>query len=175
MAEISRTGILLIILIHCLSGCSSIRKSYVWTADPQTISESTEFEIRQTADLSGMVVSQKLLTYLTDSLREEFTSRHLRIAGSANADGQVLIVQTEILVYKFQAFTGPPPPSRNIVGLCILLTRLVRKDANRPSVEIRTINQIDVGRGLLEPKNPEELLQKVAVFVAENVSDLQEN
>ena len=82
---------------------------------------------------------------------------------------KILVVQSEILNYKFQFFTGPPPPSRDIIGLCILRTRLLDKKTGFIVGEIITTNKIDVGRGMLEPKSPDSLLQESAAQIAREV------
>jgi len=100
------------------------------------------------------------------SLEEEFEAKNLQLTDSWHTESHVLIVQSEVLQYKFQFFTGPPPPSGDIVGLCVIRTQLLHQSSNQIVAEIITVNQIDVGRGMLEPKGPESLLQEFAVPIA---------
>ena len=85
----------------------------------------------------------------------------------------VLIVQSEILKYKFQFWTGPPPPSGNTIGLCILRTRLIQQTTGHVVGEIITTNQVNVGRGMLEAKSPDSLLQESAAQIASEVAKMR--
>ncbi len=116
---------------------------------------------------------QDILIFLTDSLKQQFVARNLQLVDGQQIGNEVLIVQSEILKYKFQFFTGPPPPSGNTIGLCILRTRLIQKTTGRIVGEIITTNQVNVGRGMLEAKTPDSLLQESAAQIAREVAKMR--
>jgi len=57
-----------------------------------------------------------------------------------------------------------------MTAVCILRTRLFQKSSGAPVAEIVTVNEIDVGQGLFEPKSPEYVLKKSAAAAAKEVA-----
>ena len=169
----SRVTLIALLFSLCLLGCSSTTRPLAWKSSNVDFSEFQHFEIQPVANATGHTVMQDIPTFLTDSLKQQFMARNLQLVDGQQAGNEVLIVRSEILKYKFQYFTGPPPPSRNIIGLCILRTRLIQKTTGQIVGEIITTNQIDVGRGMLEPKTPDSLLQESAAQTASEVANMR--
>ena len=153
----------------CLFGCSSTTKPVVWKSSDIAFSDFQYFDIQPVANATGHTVMQNIPIFLTDSLKQQFVARDLQLIDHRQAENEVLIVQSEILKYKFQFWTGPPPPSGNTIGLCILRTRLIQKTTGHLVGEIITTNQVNVGRGMLEAKSPDSLLQGSAAQIAREV------
>ena len=154
----------------CLSGCSSTTKPVVWKSNNIIFSDFQYFDVQPVANATGHTLMQDIPVFLTDSLKQKFIARNLQLVDGQQTGSDVLVVQSEILKYKFQFFTGPPPPSRNIIGLCILRTRLIEKTTGQIVGEIITTNKVDVGRGMLEAKSPDSLLQESAAQIAREVA-----
>ncbi len=157
----------------CLLGCSSTTNPLAWKSNNVDFSEFQNFDIQLVANATGHAVMQDILTFLTGSLKQQFLARDLQLVDGRQTENQVLVVQSEMLKYKFQFFTGPPPPSRDIIGLCILRTRLIQKTTGLIVGEIITTNRVDVGRGMLEPKTPDSLLRESAAQIAREVAKMR--
>jgi hypothetical protein len=169
---ILRAGLIAIFFILCLSGCSTTKKSTAWKSDDVAFSDFKAFDIQPVSNATGHFLSPEILSSLSANLKEEFEIKKLPLSDSRYTEIEILAVQSEILKYKFQFFKGPPPPSGDIVGLCIVRTRLLQMPSSHIVAEVITVNQIDVGRGVLEPKNPESLLQDAAATIAREVAKM---
>ncbi|MCW8858232.1 MAG: hypothetical protein OQK97_00820 [Deltaproteobacteria bacterium] len=167
-----RTAIIAFLSILCLSGCSSTTKSLTWTSSNVVISDFKAFDIQPVSNATGGTISEEVLSSLTQLLRYRFKVENLQLTDSRPTGIDSLTVQSEVLEYKFQYFTGPPPSSGNKSGLCIVRTRLLQKPANSPVAEIITFYKVDVGQGMLEPKTPEYLLKEVATTIAQEVAKM---
>ena len=168
-----RVTLIILLFTLCLLGCSSTTKPVVWTSSDIVFADFQFFDIQPVINATGHKVMQDTLTFLHDSLKKQFMARNLQIIDGRQTGDDVLVVQTEILNYKFQFFTGPPPPSRNIIGRCILRTRLIEKTTGQIVGEIITTNQVDVGRGMLESKSPDSLLRGSAAQVATELAKMR--
>ena len=167
-------GTLIILLFSlCLVGCFSTTKPVAWKSGDVVFADFHYFDIQPVANATGHTVMQNIPILLTDSLKQEFMARNLQLVDGQQTGNEILVVQSEILNYKFQFFTGPPPPSRNIIGLCSLRTRLIQKSTGHIIGEIITTNQVDVGRGMLEAKTPDSLLQESAAQIAREVAKMR--
>jgi len=155
-----------------LSGCAPTTKPLVWKARDVAISDFNAFEIRPVLNATGKKIEQEILFFLTSHLREQFGVNNLELNGSGQTKSEVLTVQSEILLYEVKSFMSPAPPAKNVIARCILRTRLYQESSADITAEIITINQIDVGQGLLTPKNPERVLQESAAAVAREVAKM---
>jgi len=169
---ILRAGLIALVFMLCLSGCSTTKKSTVWKSDDIDFSDFKAFDIQPVSNATGHFLSPEILSSLKANLKKEFEVKNLSLSKSRHAESDLLTVQSEILKYKFQFFKGPPPPSGDIVGLCIVRTQLLKMPSNHIVAEIITVNQIDVGRGMLEPKKPESLLQDVAATIVREIAKM---
>jgi hypothetical protein len=169
---ILRTVPLTLLLAVYLAGCAPTTRPVVWKAEDLVLGVETVFDVRPVANSTGHVVSPAVMSLLTEHLRQQFVKYDLPLADAPQPDGDVLSVQTEILAYKFQFFTGPPPPSGHTTGLCILRTRLLEKSSDRLVAEIVTVNRVNVGQGLLEPVNPDRFLRESSAKVAREVAGM---
>jgi len=167
-----RTAVIVFLSLLCFAGCSSTTKSLTWKSNNIAISNFKSFAIQPVSNATGGVLSEEVLSSLTLLLRDRFNAENLQLADSRTSVSDSLAVQSEILEYKFQYFTGPPPPSGTTSGLCIVRTQLLQKPANIPMAEIITFNKMDVGQGMLELKEPGELLRKSAATIAKEVAGL---
>ena len=167
--------VILVILLCslCLYGCSHNNKPVVWKSDHVVFADFQFFAIQPVINATGHHLMQDTLTFLHDSLVQEFMDRNLQPVHGRPTGNDVLVVQTEILNYKFQYFTGPPPPSGNIIGQCILRTRLIQETTGVVIGEIITTNRVDVGRGMLEHKTPDSLLLRSAAQIATEVAKMR--
>ena len=168
-----RASLITFLFCLCLFGCSSSTGPVVWQSDHVIFSDFQFFHIQPVINATGHNVMQDTLTFLHDSLKQQFMARNLQIIDGRQTGTDVLVVQTEILKYKFQFFTGPPPPSRNIIGRCILRTQLIDKTTGQIVGEIITTNQVDVGRGMLEHKTPDSLLRRSATQIATELAKMR--
>ena len=168
-----RVTLIILLFTLCLLGCSSTTKPVVWTSSDIVFADFQFFDIQPVINATGHKVMQDTLTFLHDSLKKQFMARNLQIIDGRQTGDDVLVVQTEILNYKFQFFTGPPPPSRNIIGRCILRTQLIDKTTDQIVGEIITTNQVDVGRGMLEHKTPDSLLRRSAAQIATELAKMR--
>lgn len=164
---------LIVLFFLCHFGCSSTTRPVVWKSSDIVFSDFQYFDIQPVANATGHAVMQDIPDFLTDSLKQQFMARGLQLIDHRQAENAALIVQSEILKYKFQFWTGPPPPSGNTIGLCILRTRLMQQTTGLIVGEIITTNQVDVGRGMLEPKTPDSLLQESAAQIAREVAKMR--
>jgi hypothetical protein len=169
----SRATLIVLLFSICLFGCFSTTKPVVWTSNDIVFADVQYFDVQPVANATGHTVMQDIPIFLTNSLKQQFLARNLQLVDGQQIGNAVLIVQSEILKYKFQYFTGPPPPSRNIIGLCILRTRLIQERTGHVVGEIITTNQVDVGRGMLEAKSPDSLLQESAAQIAREVAKMR--
>ena len=169
------TRVVLIVLFFslCLFGCSSTTKPVVWKSGDIIFSDFQYFDVQPVANATGHTVMQNIPIFLTDSLKQQFVARNLQLVDGQQIGNEVLIVQSEILKYKFQFWTGPPPPSGDIIGLCILRTHLIQKTTGLIIGEIITTNQVNVGRGMLEAKSPDSLLRESAAQIASEVAKMR--
>ena len=169
------TRVILVILLCalCVYGCSHMNKPVVWKADHVVFADFHFFAIQPVSNATGHHVMQDTLTFLHGSLEQQFVARNLQPPDSRQTGNDVLVVQTEILNYKFQYFTGPPPPSGNIIGQCLLRTRLIQETTGVVIGEIITTNRVDVGRGMLEHKTPDSLLLRSAAQIATEVAKMR--
>jgi len=170
----SRVVLIALFFSLCLLGCSSTTNPLAWKSDDVDFSEFQYFDIQPVSNATGHAVMQDILTFLTDGLKQQFLARNLQLVDDRQTENQVLVVQSEMLKYKFQFFTGPPPPSRDIIGLCILRTHLIQKTTGLIVGKIITSNRVDVGRGMLEPKNPDSLLRESTNQIAREVVRMRE-
>lgn len=170
--QMPRVSLFNLFFCLCLFGCSPSTGPVVWQSDQVVFADFQFFAIPPVINSTGHHVMQDTLTLLHDSLKQQFKARNLQIIDGRQTGNDVLIVQTEILTYKFQYFTGPPPPSRNIIGLCILRTRLV-ETTGKIVGEIITTDKVDVGRGMLEHKTPDSLLRRAAAQIATEVAKMK--
>ena len=168
-----RASFITLLFCLCLFGCSSSPGPVVWKSDHVIFSDFQFFHIQPVINATGHNVMQDTLTFLHDSLKQQFMARNLQIIDGRQTGNVVLVVQTEILKYKFQFFSGPPPPSRNIIGRCILRTQLIDKTTDQIVGEIITTNQVDVGRGMLEHKTPDSLLRRSAAQIATELAKMR--
>ena len=169
----TRVALVALFFSLCLLGCISTTKPVVWKSADIDFSDFQYFDVQPVANATGHTVMQDIPVFLTDSLKQQFMARGLQLVEDQQIESNVLVVQSEILNYKFQFFTGPPPPSRNIIGLCILRTRLIQNATSQIVGEIITTNQVDVGRGMLEAKNPDSLLRESAAQIAREVAKMR--
>jgi len=169
----SRATLIVLLFSICLFGCSSTTKPVVWTSNDIAFTDFQYFDIQPVANATGHTVMQDIPAFLTDSLKQQFMARDLQLIDHRQAENEVLIVQSEILKYKFQFWTGPPPPAGNTIGLCILRTRLIQQTTGQVVGEIITTNQVNVGRGMLEAKSPDSLLQESAAQIAREVAKMR--
>jgi hypothetical protein len=169
---ILRTGIIAFSLIFFLFGCTSPTKSTAWKSDDVVFSDFKSFDVQPVANATGHFLSPEILSSLRANIMEEFEVKNIPLSNSRHAGSDVLAVQSEVLKYKFQFWTGPPPPSGDILGLCIVRTRLMQMPSSHIVAEVITVNQIDVGRGLLEPNKPESLLQESAATIAKEIAKM---
>lgn len=167
-----RRLIIAFLLICCSSGCTSASKPLVWKSKKFTADSYTIYEIQQVSNATGTFIKREVLSFLTESLKDQFTSKNLQLLDSQQSINEVLIVRSEILKYKFQFFTGPPPPSGDTTGLCILRTRLFQKSSDEIVAEIVTVKKVDVGQGILEPDDYEDILRESAAAVALEVAKM---
>ena len=167
--------VILIILLCslCLYGCSHNNKPVAWKANKFVFSDVQYFDIQPVINATGHHVMQDTLTFLHDSLGQQFMARNLLPVEGRQTGNDVLVVQTELLSYKFQYFTGPPPPSGNIIGRCILRARLIQETTGAVVGEIITTESVDVGRGMLEQKTPDSLLRRSAAQIATEVAKMR--
>ena len=168
-----RASLITLLFCLCLFGCSSSTGPVVWTSNDIVFADFQYFDIQPVANATGHTIMQNIPIFLTNSLKQQFMARNLQITNGQQTGSNILVVQSEILSYKFQFFTGPPPPSRNIIGLCILRTRLIQEKTGHIVGEIITTNQVDVGRGMLEAKSSDSLLQGSAAQVAREVVEMR--
>lgn len=171
--QMPRVSLFTVLFCLCLFGCSSSPGPVAWKNDKFVFSDFQIFHIQPVINATGHHVMQDTLTFLHRSLRQQFMAKNLQIIDGRQTGNDVMVVQTELLNYKFQYFTGPPPPSGNIIGRCILRTRLIQETTGVVVGEIITTNQVDVGRGLLEAKSPDSLLQGSAAQVAREVAKMR--
>ena len=171
--QMPRASLITLLFCLCLFGCSPSPGPVAWKSDQVVFSDFQFFDIQPVINATGHHVMQDTLTFLHRSLRQQFVARNLQIIDGRQTGDDVLFVQTELLNNKFQYFTGPPPPSGNIIGRCILRTRLIQETTGVVVGEIITTNQVDVGRGLLEAKSPDSLLQGSAAQVAKEVAKMR--
>ena len=169
----TRVALIVLLFSACLFGCSSTTRPVVWKSGDVVFSDFQYFDIQPVGNATGHTVMQDIPTFLTDSLKQQFVARNLQLVDGQRIGNEVLIVQSEILKYKFQFWTGPPPPSGNTIGLCILRTRLIQKTTGHLVGEIITTNQVNVGRGMLEAKSPDSLLQESAAQIAREVAKMR--
>jgi hypothetical protein len=167
---ILRSGFIAFLFTLCLLGCSPTTKPLVWKAKDIAISDFQAFEIRPVINATDKHIKQEILSFLTASLKKQFEVKNLQLIDSPETISEVLTVQSEILVYEVTLFMSPAPPSKYMIALCILRTRLLQKSSSNVVAEIVTVNKIDVGQGLFEPKNPEYVLQESAAAVAKEVA-----
>jgi len=168
--QMPRVSLITVFFCLCLYGCSHTNKPVAWKSDKV---DFQLFDIQPVINATGHNVMQDTLTFLHDSIKQQFKARNLQIIDGRQNGNDVVVVQTEILTYKFQNFTGPPPPSRNIIGLCILRTRLIDKATVQIVGEIITTEKVDVGRGMLEHKTPDSLLRKSAAQIATELAKMR--
>ena len=164
-----RVSLFTLFFCLCLFGCSPSPGPVAWKNDKFVFSDFQYFDIQPVINATGHHVMQDPMAFLHGSLRQQFMARNLQIIDGRQTGDDVLVVQTELLNYKFQYFTGPPPPSGNIIGRCILRTRLIQETTGVVVGEIITTNSVDVGRGMLEQKTPDSLLRRSAEQIATEV------
>jgi len=169
----TRTTFIALCFSLCLLGCSNTTRPVVWKSNNVDFSRFRHFDIQPVANATGHAVMQDILIFLTDSLEQQFLARNLQLVDDRQTKNETLIVQSEILKYKFQFWTGPPPPSGDIIGLCILRTRLLQKTTGLIVGEIITTNRVDVGRGALEPNSQDSFLLESAGQIATEVARMR--
>ena len=167
-----RTFVTTLILTLCLFGCSPTTRPLVWKAKGVDINNFSAFEIQQAINPTGKRIEQEILSLLTAYLIDEFEVKNLQLIDYPQTKSNVLTVRTEILVYEVKLFMSPAPPLKDKIAQCILRTRLYQKSSNIVVAEIVTVNQIDVGQGLFEPKNSEDVLKESAAAVAAEVAKI---
>jgi len=177
---IFRTGVIALLFTFCLLGCSSTTKPLVWKAKDVALTEFKAFEIEPVINATGKNIQNargkniepEILFFLTAYLKEQFEVKNLQLIDSPQTKSEVLTVQSEILVYEVKSFAGPVLPAKYRVDLCILRTRLFQKSSSNVVAEIVTVNQVDVGQGLFEPKSSEYVLKESAAAVAKEVAKM---
>lgn len=169
---ILRSGVFTLLFTFFLLGCSSTTKPLVWKAEDVAISDFKAFEIQPVLNATDKYIDQEILSILTEYLKEQFEVKNLQLIDPTQTKSEVLTVQSEILVYEVKLFMSPAPPLKNMMALCILRTRLVQKSSSNVVAEIVTVNKINVGQGLFEPKSPEYVLKKSAAAVAKEVAKM---
>jgi len=172
-----RASIVLLLFLSCLSGCTSTSESITWKSRHVDLNDFNHFEIQPVANATGRAVSEDILSLLTAFLREQFAANDLQLPDSRQAGNKSLLVQTEILEYKvkiypkpYQLHYGPPPPSGGDIGLCIVRTRLVETSSNQVVAEVITVNKMAIGKGLLEPQSPDDILERSATAIAKEIA-----
>ena len=165
-----RKGVIALLVVCFLLGCTSTTKPLVWKAKDFTFSNSMAFEILPVLNATGRNIEPEALYFLTVHLNEQFRVNNLQPNDLPHTKSEVLTVQSEILVFKINLFASPAPPQKNMTAVCILRTRLFQKSSVDPVAEIVTVNEIDVGQGLFEPKSPEYVLKKSAAAAAKEVA-----
>jgi hypothetical protein len=166
-----RIEIVIFLFMFCLAGCSSTTRTLVWKSEDITFPEHKTFDILPVLNATGRVIDE-IPAFLAVYLVEEFEAKTLRVADSHLTGSEVLTVQSEILVYDVKLYKSPAPPLKNMVAVCILRTRLFQNSSENLIAEIITVNQINVGQGFFEAKNPENVVREAAVTVAEEIAKL---
>ena len=157
----------------CLAGCTSTKRSLAWKSASASFGENPSFEIMPVVNSTGVTLNEEILTDITRRLKNRFTAENLKVTGAVSTEKRESVsVRSEILQYRFQYFTGPPPAAGNTSGLCIMRTRLLAKIDGALLAEVTTFNKLDVGQGMLEAKDPETLLEKCAKSIAKEVAGL---
>ena len=164
--------VIVLLFIYCLLGCAPTTKPLVWKAKDLVISDFSAFKIQPVLNATGKNIEQEILFFLTAHLKEQFGVHNLKLNGSRPTKSEILTVQSEVLLYEVKSFMSPAPPLKNMIGRCILRTRLFQESSADIAAEIITINQVDVGQGLFAPKEPERVLQESAAAVAREIANM---
>lgn len=167
-----RLVIIAFMATFCLAGCTSTTRSLAWQSENADFGDNPSFEILPVVNSTGVTLDEDILAFMTRRIRDRFEAENLKLAGPAAGDGDIVSVRSEMLQYRFQYFAGPPPPKGDTSGLCIMRTRLFKKTDSTLLAEVTTFNKLDVGQGMLEPKDPESLLEKCARSIVKEVAGL---
>lgn len=165
-------SVVLLVLFIGLSACSRPTKPLAWKSSEFIFNSRMTFAIQPVANATGHFINEDILTLLTAKLRHAFRDNDLKSIESEQTTPEILIVKSEVLKYTFQYYTGPPPASGQTQGLCIIRTQLLEAAAGQVVAEIMSINKRDVGQGILEPKDPESILQEAATTIAREIVKL---
>lgn len=168
-----QTGIILLLVTIFLWGCSPTTKILSWQSEDAGFSKLTAFEIQPVSNETGKAIEPGVLSLLTSELKDKFAQKKLHLSDPSQHDSEIIVVHGEILVYEVRLLRNPIPartPANYRTSLCILRTRLFQKSSGLSVAEIVTINDINVGHGLLEPTRPEYVLRKSADVVAKEIS-----
>ena len=167
-----RNAVIALLSLLCLSACFSTTRSLSWKSGTVAIGQVKSLMIQPVVNATGGALNEEVLRALTRFLREQLKATHLLLTASDAEGSDSLTVQSAVLEYKFQFFSGPPPPSGQTSGLCIVRTHLRKMPENILVAEILTFNKVDVGQGLLEHKTPDPLLRETAAAIVREMIGL---
>jgi hypothetical protein len=180
----SRTAVIILLLAYWLSGCYPEIHPSAWQDKTVSMAHFSAFDIQPVTNSTGKPISQDILTFLTITLKEKFADNNLHLADSSGSDGDVLLVQAEILVYEVKNLEDPSPLNypffqpRSIferfrTAECVLHTRLINKSTGTVVGEITASSKIDVEADAFRPNSVEFLLQELAAAVAKEVTTMK--
>lgn len=163
--------ILVTLICFALYGCAASGKPMTWTEEGIQFSKYKSFEISPVENKTGQTFEEDIPSKLTKLLNDQFKEEGLNIANETSDPSEVLIVESDLIVYvmgsAFKRWLAPGAGKTQ----CTIKSRLLDKLTNQLVAETVAAKEIGAG-GLYSVGAEEWILEESASEIASETSKL---